>query len=93
MSARSHAHAALGDALREVREEHGISQEALARRCGMHRTYVGGVERGERNVTYANLVRIADALGVRLSELQRRAERLERTVSAPSRPTPGAPSR
>ena len=74
MAQRSQAHAAFGRAVREARVGTGISQEELAARSGLHRTYVGGVERGERNLSYANLLRLADALGVRLSELQARAE-------------------
>lgn len=56
----------------------GFSQEGLAERCGMHRTYVGGIERGERNVSYGNLVKLAAALGVEASELLARAEAIRR---------------
>jgi transcriptional regulator with XRE-family HTH domain len=69
-------HAALGQAIRELRLAAGISQEGLAERCGMHRTYVGGIERGERNVSFRNLLRLADALGVRASQLLERCESL-----------------
>jgi transcriptional regulator with XRE-family HTH domain len=75
MAQRSQAHVAFGRAVREARVTNGISQEELAARSGMHRTYVGGVERGERNLSYTNLLRLADALGLTLSELQQRAER------------------
>ena len=75
MAQRSQAHVAFGRAVREARVTNGISQEELAARSGMHRTYVGGVERGERNLSYTNLLRLADALGLSLSELQQRAER------------------
>lgn len=71
----SPAHAALGDAVRAYRGKLGISQEALADRCGLHRTYLSSVERGEANIGYTNLMRIAEALGVRVSELVRAAER------------------
>ena len=53
----------VGEAIRRFREAEGFSQEGLAERCGLHRTYVGSVERGERNVSLANIVRIARALG------------------------------
>ena len=71
-------HAALGEAVRERRVDAGLSQEELAARCGLHRTYVGGIERGERNVSYANLLRVASALHVRGSQLLARAEALTR---------------
>lgn len=54
----------LGETVRRLREREGISQEELADRCGLHRTYVGSVERGERNVSLANIVRLAKALNV-----------------------------
>ena len=54
-----------------------MSQEALATRSSLHRTYVGGIERGERNVSFSNLLRLARALEVRPSELLIRAERIE----------------
>ena len=71
MAQRSQAHVAFGRAVREARSARGISQEELADLSGMHRTYVGGVE---RNLSYANLLRLAEALGLALSELQQRAE-------------------
>ncbi len=74
MASRSQAHAALGRAVRDLRADRGISQEDLAHRSGMHRTYVGGIERGERNVSYANLLRLAGALDVPPSQLLARAE-------------------
>jgi len=52
----------LGETVRRLRESEGVSQEELADRCGLHRTYVGSVERGERNVSLANIVRLARAL-------------------------------
>lgn len=54
--------------VRELRAQHGYSQEELAHRSGLHRTYVGAVERGERNITLLNAQRIADALQVPLSD-------------------------
>ncbi len=53
-----------GRNLRTIREERGISQEAFAARLGVHRTYMGGVERGERNLTLKSVERLADRAGV-----------------------------
>jgi transcriptional regulator with XRE-family HTH domain len=64
----------LGASIRQRREGLGYSQEAFANRCGVHRTYVGKVERGEQNVSVGSLLRIAKGLGVRVSELVREAE-------------------
>jgi transcriptional regulator with XRE-family HTH domain len=63
---------ALGQAIREARGE-GLSQEELADRAQLHRTYIGSVERGERNASLVSLLRIADALGLKLSDLLARA--------------------
>ncbi len=74
---RSAAHLAYGTAIREARTKRGISQERLAQLAGLDRTYYSGVERGERNPSLTNLLRIAAALEVNLSELARSAEQLE----------------
>ena len=63
----------LGKALKHERQEKGFSQETLAFECNLHRTYVGSVERGERNVSLDNIVRLACALSVKPSELLQRA--------------------
>jgi transcriptional regulator with XRE-family HTH domain len=54
----------LGAAMRALREEAGFSQEELGRRAGLHRTYVGMVERGERNATFSSLDRLLQACDV-----------------------------
>lgn len=54
----------LGTYLRSVREKRGWSQEELAFECGLHRTYIGSVERGEYNVTLLTLRTITQALGI-----------------------------
>ena len=62
---------ALGKVIRRKREALGLSQEDLASRAGVHRTYMGSAERGERNVAVVNLERIARALGCSLEDLFR----------------------
>ena len=60
---------AFGATLRAYRQEAGLSQEKLAAKAGLDRTYVGGAERGERNVALINIVRLAEALGVAPADL------------------------
>ncbi len=74
MPIRSPAHAAFGNALREIRTQRGISQEAVADICGLDRTYISGIERGERNPSLTNILKIASALEVRPAEIHDRAE-------------------
>ena len=54
----------VGRNIRRLRQERGLSQEDLADEIGVHRTYMGGVERGERNLTLRSLERLAERLGV-----------------------------
>jgi transcriptional regulator with XRE-family HTH domain len=71
--------AAVGRAVRFLREQKGLSQEELAARCRMHRTYIGGIERGERNPTVSVLYRLADALQTSGSGLLNVSEDLRAT--------------
>ena len=58
-----------GNRLKAIRTERGLTQEKLAELSGLHRTYVGAVERGERNISLKNLQNLAIALNVSLSDL------------------------
>jgi transcriptional regulator with XRE-family HTH domain len=60
---------AFGARLREVRKQKGFSQEGLALACGLDRTYIGGVERGERNISLINIHKIAAAIGISAKEI------------------------
>lgn len=60
---------AFGEKLRILRKKKGLSQESMALACDLDRTYIGGVERGERNISLLNIQKIADALGVKVREL------------------------
>ncbi len=62
---------AFGEKIRKIRIERGLSQEKLAFLSGLHRTYVGAIERGERNVSFKNIEKIANTLKVNLEELFR----------------------
>ena len=64
-----------GERIRTLRHERGLSQEEMAYRAGIHRTYIGGIERGERNPALKNIAAMAQALGVSLPELFRFEER------------------
>ena len=68
---------ALGKVVRAHRTRLGLSQEAFAEQVGVHRTYMGAIERGERNLSLANLLRIAEALDLPLSKLLLEAEKLD----------------
>jgi transcriptional regulator with XRE-family HTH domain len=64
----------LAENIRRLRHDRGLSQEELADSCGLHRTYVGSVERGERNVTLSSLELLAKALGVSVVKLLTRED-------------------
>jgi len=59
----------LGYRIREKRLAHGLTQADLAEKCNLHRTFIGSVERGERNISILNLLLIAKVLRVSLAEL------------------------
>ena len=65
----AHITKTLASNLRNLRRKLGLSQEEFAEQCGLHRTYVGSVERGERNVTLSSLETLASALGVSVPQL------------------------
>jgi len=58
-----------GERVREIRKEKGLSQEELAHRADLHRTYIGMIERAEKNITLINIEKIADALEINIKEL------------------------
>ncbi|RMG29578.1 MAG: XRE family transcriptional regulator [Bacteroidetes bacterium] len=58
-----------GERVRQLRKEKGLSQEQLAFKAGFHRTYIGMIERAEKNITLVNIEKIARALTVSLKEL------------------------
>lgn len=70
----SNARKSLGQAIRHLRKAAGFSQEGFANACGIHRTYMGALERGERNVSLDNIAKVAAALGVPISSLFIEAE-------------------
>ncbi len=59
----------LGDRIRKQREIRGLTQQQLGDQCALHRTFIGSVERGERNVAVLNLRKIAQVLRIRIAEL------------------------
>ncbi|MDR1145163.1 MAG: helix-turn-helix domain-containing protein [Verrucomicrobiales bacterium] len=60
---------ALGKAIREGRKAMKVSQENFAELCGLHRTYIGHIERGEQNISFVNIRRVAVVLGIKPSRL------------------------
>lgn len=69
MATRSEIQIRFGQRLREIRKTRGYSQEGFAAHCGLDRTYIGGIERGLRNVSLRNIELIAKALNVSMAEL------------------------
>jgi transcriptional regulator with XRE-family HTH domain len=58
-----------GARVRQLRSDRGWSQEQFADLCGLHRTYIGSIERGEQNISLVNIEKVAATLGVSLAEL------------------------
>ena len=69
MKMEMNVQARIGNALRSYREAMGLSQEQLSFKVNLHRTYIGSVERGERNVSLVNIIALCKALRVKPSEL------------------------
>lgn len=82
---RTPEHAALGEAIRKLRTEAGLSQEQLAERASTDLTQIGGLERGTRNPSYSTLVRVARALKTRVGEIVTLADQFADRGSAPRR--------
>jgi len=83
--------AKFGSRVRELRRNAGVSQEELAARCQLHRTYIGGIERGERNVGLINVHAIAQALELPLWALFQDSDDTasdDPTRVSPKRPAP-----
>ncbi|MBV9923897.1 MAG: helix-turn-helix transcriptional regulator [Acidobacteria bacterium] len=69
MNGPSHVKNRFGFAIKQRRQKLGISQEALAERAGLHRTYIGDIERGARNLSLENIEKLAKALEIPISDL------------------------
>ena len=86
---------ALGRRIREHRLKRGYSQEAFADHCGVHRTFMGTIERGESNLSFSNLVKVSKALGITLSQLlsglEKRADVLAKRPRVATPPIPRRP--
>lgn len=88
--AKSPEHIALGRAIRAIRKKAGLSQFDAAQKSGINRTYLGQIENGNRNPTYATLIWIARTIDVSVSELVRTAEEMARVPNDVTN-EPGSP--
>ena len=70
----------LGDRVRKLRKSQGLTQEGLASKSGLHSTYLGAIERGEKNVSVDNIEKIAKGLGVEPADLFRLQTNLNRAA-------------
>ena len=84
MAPRSDPQTALGQAIRQIRTAHGLSQEAVAHAAGLHATWLSHIEAG-RNPAWGTVRRITAALGVEVSEVARVAEEIEAQNPASTR--------
>jgi len=75
---------ALGQRIRALRSEQGYSQEAFADKCGVHRTFMGTIERGESNLSFQNIHKVAATLGISLSTLFQNLEEKAEALPAAS---------
>lgn len=67
----------MGEVVRSFRNEAGLSQEELAARCNLHRTYIGSIERGEKTITIETAQKLTKAFGISLTQLFQRLENHE----------------
>ncbi|MGP9572373.1 helix-turn-helix domain-containing protein [Halomonas sp. AOP5-CZ2-32] len=65
---------AFGQRVREIRKNRGLSQEGMAALAGVDRSYMGHIERGEKNITLTKIYQISDALGIEVADLFPRTE-------------------
>jgi len=79
--AREDFRRAFGRRVRELRDHLQLSQERLAERAGLHRNYIGGIERGERNVAILNVVKLAAGLDTSVAELFKPFDRVPKRRS------------
>ena len=68
--------AKFGEVIRELRKERSLSQEELADKADVHRTYIGMIERGEKNITLENIQKLAKALNVSLKSIFEKLEKI-----------------
>ena len=68
----------LGCSIREIRKEKGFSQEQLALQANVDRSYIGGIERGERNVSFLTLIKIAECLGCDIAKFTKQIPNVKR---------------
>ena len=83
----------LGQRIRELRAERGYSQESFADTCGVHRTFMGTIERGESNLSFQNIARVAETLEISLSALFQGLEEKARGFAQSASAVKGEPKK